>query len=603
MFFRGVIGCLIAAAVLTAPQWAGAKPGFGENVDAYCSAQGRGTPFAALAGKGFLSECGLCHQFTFPPETPGGGNTFDPPAQDYLDSRRSGNYGAFCPGVTNQLPAIAPIADRSVNAGQMLVIDVSASDGDGDPLVLSAANAPAGSSFVDHGNGTATFTWTPGVSDIGSRTVNFLARDDAAPPGQALEAVGITVGSSNRPPVLGAIGNRTGDPGALLQIAVSASDPDGGALTLSATPLPAGATFADAGDGSGLFEWTPGAGQLGNHAVTFRVIDKGTPPASDSENVTLTIGTVNAPPVLAPIGRRSTRVGQPLHVAISATDANGDALVFTATGVPAGASFADAGNGTATLDWTPAGRRLGSQTVALSVTDDGAPPESDSESFDLVVEPETPPSDAHIDEARWDDHHREGKLRVRGSGAQPREAIGVLDADSGLVLGSRKANRRGEFRLEIEPITPPCEVQLQAGDARGDAVQVRGAPATCGSEVTAVVRAKWQCAEPAEDDGGGEEAGLRVHGERAPAGAQVEVRDAASHGVLGSTRADKRGHFRLDVALATPPTAIEALLDAGELSWTAGPIPVAVDCDGEEDDDEDEDDVKGPKENRRSDDE
>jgi hypothetical protein len=123
-----------------------------------------------------------------------------------------------------------------------------------------------------------------------------------------------------------------------------------------------------------------------------------------------------------------------------------------------------------------------------------------------------------------------------------------------------------------------------------------------------VVRARWQCAEPDEDGGDAEEAGLRVHGERVPAGAEVEVRDAASHATLGATRADKRGHFRLHVALATPPAAIEALLAAGELSWTAGPIPVAVDCDGEDEDDdgddeEDEDEVKGPKENRRSDDE
>jgi hypothetical protein len=604
MSFRGAIGCLVAVLVLAAPQWAGAKPGFGENVDAYCSAQGRGTPYAALAGQGFLSECGLCHQFTFPPETPDGGNTFDPPAQDYLDNRRSGNYSPFCPGVTNQLPVIAAIADRSLNAGEMLVIDVSASDGDGDPLVLAVANAPTGSSFVDQGNGKGTFTWTPGAADIGSRTVNFLAHDDATPPGQALEAVAITVGSSNRPPVLGAIGSRKGDPGALLQIAVSATDPDGGAPVLSASPLPAGATFSDAGDGSGLFEWTPGAGQLGNHAVTFRATDGGTPPASDSENVTLTIGTVNAPPVLAQIGRRSTRVGQPLHVAISATDTDGDTLAFQATGVPAGASFVDAGGGTATLDWTPTAGDVGSRTVTLTVTDDGAPPESDSESFELVVEPETPPTDAHIDEARWDDRHREGKLRVRGSGARPREMVGVLDAESGLVLGSRKANRRGEFRLEIEPITPPCEVQLQAGDARGDAVLVRGAPATCGSEVTATVRAKWQCAELGDDGDDAEEAGLRVHGERAPAGAAVEVRNAASHAALGSTRADKRGHFRLHVPMATPPTAVEALLAAGEMEWTAGPVPVSIDCDDDDDeDDEDEDEVKGPKENDRSDDE
>jgi hypothetical protein len=117
---------------LATAQAATAKQGFGENVDAYCSALGRGTPYASLAGQGFLSECSLCHQFTYPPELPDKGNRFDPPAAEYLAGRSSGDFSYFCPGATNQPPSIVPIADRSVNAGQMLVIDVSASDADGD---------------------------------------------------------------------------------------------------------------------------------------------------------------------------------------------------------------------------------------------------------------------------------------------------------------------------------------------------------------------------------------------------------------------------------------------------------------------------------------
>jgi hypothetical protein len=595
----------IAALVLTGAQGASAKPGFGENVDAYCSAQGRGTPYADLSGQGFLSECGLCHQFVFPPETPDGGNTFDPPAQDYLDNRRSGNFSAFCPAATNQPPVIAAIADRSVNVGQMLVIDVSASDADGDGIALSVANAPAGASFADHGDGTGTFTWTPGAADLGTRTVNFLAQDDAVPPGQALEAVAITVGSANRPPVLGAIGSRTGEPGALLQIAVSARDQDGDAIELTAEPLPQGATFADAGDGSGLFAWTPGAAQVGRHSVTFRASDDGTPSASDSESVTLTIGAVNAPPVLAPIGRRSTRVGQPLHVAIHATDADGDALAFTATGLPDGAAFTDAGDGSAALDWTPAAADAGTYLVTVTVSDDGAPSESDSERFELVVEPEAAPSDAHIDDARWLDRRHDGRLQVRGSGAKPREMVAVLDASTGLVLASRKANRHGGFRLEVEPMTPPCAVQLQAADLRSDPVPVRGAPATCDAEQEPRVRARWHCGEPEEDDDEGGEASLHVHGERVPAGARVDARDADSAAALGSTYADERGRFSLRVPLAAPPRAVAARLAAGELEWTVGPIPVSVDCDDDEDgdDDEDEDDARGPKKGRRSDDE
>jgi hypothetical protein len=555
---------------LLAPESAAAKQGFGEEVDAYCSALGRGTPYASLAGKGFLSECSLCHKFTYPPTLPDKGNKFDPPAAAYLAGRSSGDFSWFCPGVVNQLPAITPIADRNVNAGQMLVIDVFASDADGDPLTLSAASAPAGASFVDHRNGTATFTWTPGVGDVGSRTVNFLAQDDAVPPGQAMEPVGITVGSSNRAPVLGAIGNRTVDPGVLLEIAVTASDLDGGALQLSAAPLPTGSTFSDAGNGTGLFAWTPSAGQLGNSALTFQVKDAGVPQASDTELVTISVGSVNAPPVLEPIGSRSVQVGEPLSIAISATDPDGDLLQFAAQGLPAGALLDDAGDGTATLDWMPGAADMGVYALTLSVGDDGTPPESDSESLTLTVPAESVPSDVRVDAARWsgqgEDEYLE--LRVRGSGAAPSEMVGLLDADTGLVLASKKAGRHGAFRFKLEPMIPPCAVQVQAGDVRSEPFPVGGAPADCGRQMLLGVRAKWKC----EDEGS-----LRVKGKRAPVGATVEVHDAATAALLGTAQVDERGLFRLRIPASTAPSAIDLSVSAGELAWTVEAVPVQLD--------------------------
>jgi Putative Ig domain/Bacterial Ig domain len=587
----GRFALLLLSLALVVPRLAAAKPGYGDNVDAFCSAQGRGTPFADGAGQGFLSECGLCHQFTYPPSLPDKSNTFDPPARDYTAGKRSGDFSAFCPGIANQLPAITPIADRSVLASQMVVIDVSASDADGDPLVLSVSNAPSSSTFVDKGNGSATFTWTPALGDIGSHTVTFLARDNATPPGQAMEAVVITVDSSNRPPQLGAIGNRSGDPGVLLEIPVTASDPDNDALVLSATPLPTGASFSDAGDGSGTFRWTPGSSQMGNFVVTFRVTDTGVPPAEDSERVTLTIGRVNARPSLDPIGNRSTKLGQPLHLDLHASDPDGDGLMFEAMGLPPDASFSDIGAGTAAIDWTPATANPSSYRVTVSVTDDGIPPESVSESFDLGVAAESPPSAARLDDVSWKRKGGSGgRLRVRGSGANPEEMVGVLDSDSGLVLGSRKASRRGDFKLKIEPIVAPCAVQVQASEVRGAPVPVRGAPASCGSEPSLSVQATWGCAD----------AGLEVEGARAPVGAQIEFRDAANGTLLGTTQADKRGRFRFAAPLAVAPAAIEALVTAGEFQWSSGPVAVQVGCNDDEDEARGGDSVEPPKKRHRS---
>lgn len=165
--------------------------------------------------------------------------------------------------------------------------------------------------------------------------------------------------------------------------------------------------------------------------------------------------------------------------------------------------------------------------------------------------------------------------------------IGVLDADSGLVLGSRNATKRGGFKLVIAPTAPPCAVQLQAGDVRGERVPVRGAPADCGRAPTVELEATWRCSDDGDgDDDDGGTGVLDVGGSRAPGGARIEVRDATSHAVLGATQADKRGRFHLSVAAAGAPASIEVGVSAGPLAWTAGPIPVGVDCgdDGESDD-------------------
>ncbi|OQY25893.1 MAG: hypothetical protein B6244_14630, partial [Candidatus Cloacimonetes bacterium 4572_55] len=91
----------------------------------------------------------------------------------------------------------------------------------------------------------------------------------------------------NYPPVLDPIGAKTVTEEELLEFIITASDPDSGdILTYSADNLPPGASF-DAE--TQLFSWTPIYGDAGNYTVTFTVTDNGTPPRSDSEEVTITV--------------------------------------------------------------------------------------------------------------------------------------------------------------------------------------------------------------------------------------------------------------------------------------------------------------------------
>ncbi len=54
-----------------------------------------------------------------------------------------------------------------------------------------------------------------------------------------------------------------------LTFGVTALAADGVHISLSATGLPAGATFTDNGDNSGTFDWIPTRGQAGSYAITF----------------------------------------------------------------------------------------------------------------------------------------------------------------------------------------------------------------------------------------------------------------------------------------------------------------------------------------------
>ncbi|MBI3618316.1 MAG: hypothetical protein HY210_08935 [Candidatus Omnitrophica bacterium] len=107
--------------------------------------------------------------------------------------------------ISNQPPVLAPIADQTVNEGQLLQFNVSATDPDGNPLVLSArlgsgaALSTIGASFTDNGNGTGTFSWTPDFAQSGFYPVVFQVSDG---PLVAEQTVTVTVNDVPVPDLL-----------------------------------------------------------------------------------------------------------------------------------------------------------------------------------------------------------------------------------------------------------------------------------------------------------------------------------------------------------------------------------------------------------------
>ncbi|MFZ5469810.1 MAG: Kelch repeat-containing protein [Myxococcota bacterium] len=186
----------------------------------------------------------------------------------------------------NRPPVLDSIGNRTVVESSTLSFAATATDPDGDALTFSASNLPSGATFNP---ATRAFSWTPSVGQAGVYSVTISVSDGVLSDAETFSITVTAAPPNNRPPVLGPIGERTVVEGATLTFVVTASDPDGDALTLSASPLPSGASFDPS---TGGFLWSPTAGQQGNHAVTFSVTDG---VLTDSEVVTLRVEPAATP--------------------------------------------------------------------------------------------------------------------------------------------------------------------------------------------------------------------------------------------------------------------------------------------------------------------
>ena len=98
----------------------------------------------------------------------------------------------------------------------------------------------------------------------------------------------------------------------------------------------------------------------------------------------------NNSPVLAAIGNQTVNEGILLQFTVMATDADsGDALTFTASNLPTGASF---DTSTQKFTWTPDFTQMGDfPSILFTVTDDATPSASDSETITITVSDANPP--------------------------------------------------------------------------------------------------------------------------------------------------------------------------------------------------------------------
>lgn len=174
----------------------------------------------------------------------------------------------------NQAPVFSTSASQAVSEGAILSLPISVSDPDGAPLTLTATGLKPWMSLSG-----SILTLSPGYSDAGSYPITITASDGVKT--SKLDMT-VTVANANQAPVLADPGNWEIGDGKVLSLPVSATDPDGDPVTITASGLQSWMSF----DGK-VFRARPAAGVFGSFNISFTASD-----ASSSASKTITVSVV-----------------------------------------------------------------------------------------------------------------------------------------------------------------------------------------------------------------------------------------------------------------------------------------------------------------------
>ncbi|MBN1563912.1 MAG: hypothetical protein JXA10_08735 [Anaerolineae bacterium] len=272
----------------------------------------------------------------------------------------------------NRAPLIQPIPSQQVDAGNTITLTVTTSDPDGDFVNIFAASS-------NNAIGTVQVLSPTQISVTGSTagiaTITVTANDNNG--GLASTAFIVTVSGQNQAPTIGTILNQAVDVGQTFNLPVSASDPDGDTLTLTASSSDTAIVTVNAPDNSSV--------NLTGVAVGTATV---TVTASDGKGgivntaFQVEVGQPNRPPVIDTIPAQTMSVGDTIPVTYTASDPDGDQITADAVSDTLGVVVATLTQpGTIQLQAVSAG----TATVTLTVDDTDATTNPAITTFQVTV--------------------------------------------------------------------------------------------------------------------------------------------------------------------------------------------------------------------------
>ncbi len=277
------------------------------------------------------------------------------------DGNLDSNTATVTITVTETTTNTAPLAyAQAVTTEENTAMDitVAASDPDGDTLTYTLVSSPA--------NGTLSGTipdvsYTPQTDFTGADSFTFKVNDGNLDSNTATVTITVIDTTTNTAPLAYAQAVTT-EKNTALDIAVTATDPDGDTLTYTLVSAPANGTL------SGTLpdvSYTPQAGFTGADSFTFKVNDGDLDSNTATVTITVTETTTNTVP-LAYAQAVTTEKNMALDITVTAIDSDGDTLTYTLVSAPANGTL----SGTLPdVSYTPQASFTGADSFTFKVND------------------------------------------------------------------------------------------------------------------------------------------------------------------------------------------------------------------------------------------
>jgi hypothetical protein len=272
------------------------------------------------------------------------------------------SYVLTISAIPNTAPVLTAIGAQASNEDTAKIINLAATDGEGDSLMYSATSDNASVTASISG---ATLTLTPAADYFGSAAITVSVSDGSL---SDTEIVTYTISSENDLPVFTSSASGSTQYGDSLAVSLSATDIETVNSSISFSLVSSNASQITASISGSTLTLIPVNTYIGDTTLTLRASDGNS--GSTDQSYTLTITpAVNDAPIFTSSNSLTTLYGNNIVHSLTATDADLDGLSFNLTAHNAAQVSASLMGSTLTLQAT--NNFTGNTSIEVSV-DDGS---------------------------------------------------------------------------------------------------------------------------------------------------------------------------------------------------------------------------------------